>query len=176
MAVGGVWGWAATGYHGIRVYLSPAARGPMSLVSSPSKAATLTFLFWISSAVTSDDLRMHFFSSASGASERALLNVGSVRTDRPATRSYSARIWYKVGARPANDWAAFKAWRAIIAGGAGAPCYSESFRERMDLGVGVQPSTSSTSASASSHTNYPQLLPHPHPLLCRMQTAARTSC
>ncbi|KAJ7076969.1 hypothetical protein B0H15DRAFT_862667 [Mycena belliarum] len=53
-----------------------------------------------------------------------------------------------------NDWANSKAWRAIIAGGAGAPRYTETYRKRMDLGVGVHPSTSSlqSSLSASSGT------------------------
>ncbi|KAJ7079916.1 hypothetical protein C8R43DRAFT_1083182 [Mycena crocata] len=80
-------------------------------------------------------------------------NVRSYSTD--LVRGGSA--WAGTGGSgPANEWAASKAWRAILAGGAGAPRYSESFRKRMDLGVGVQPSTSSlasSSTSASSHTN-----------------------
>ncbi|KAJ7702067.1 hypothetical protein B0H16DRAFT_750216 [Mycena metata] len=51
---------------------------------------------------------------------------------------------------PTNDWAASKAWRAIVAGGAGAPRYAESYRKRLDLGVGVHPSTSSLASSYSS--------------------------
>ncbi|KAK7018130.1 F-box domain-containing protein [Favolaschia claudopus] len=52
-----------------------------------------------------------------------------------------------------NDWASSKAWRNVLAGGAGSPRYAESYRKRMDLGVGVHPSTSSLSSSYSSSTS-----------------------
>ncbi|KAJ7840121.1 hypothetical protein B0H13DRAFT_2366386 [Mycena leptocephala] len=76
---------------------------------------------------------------------------------RRNVRSYSQDLvrggssWAGSGGSGAqNDWAASKAWRAILAGGAGAPRYAESYRKRMDLGVGVHPSTSSLSSSYSS--------------------------
>ncbi|KAJ7016606.1 hypothetical protein C8F04DRAFT_1019007 [Mycena alexandri] len=80
---------------------------------------------------------------------------------RRNVRSYSADLvrggssWASgsgSGGGPANDWAASKAWRAIIAGGAGAPRYAESYRKRMDLGVGVHPSTSSLASTYASST------------------------
>ncbi|KAJ7430346.1 hypothetical protein B0H11DRAFT_1764435, partial [Mycena galericulata] len=52
---------------------------------------------------------------------------------------------------PPNEWAASKAWRGILAGGAGAPRYSDPFRKRMDLAAGVQPSTSSTTSSSTPY-------------------------
>ncbi|KAJ7746166.1 hypothetical protein DFH07DRAFT_1038602 [Mycena maculata] len=47
---------------------------------------------------------------------------------------------------PPNEWAASKAWRTILAGGAGTPRYSEPFRKRLDLAVGVHPATASSSS------------------------------
>ncbi|KAJ6603623.1 hypothetical protein DFH09DRAFT_1301403 [Mycena vulgaris] len=62
-------------------------------------------------------------------------------------------------AGPPNEWAASKAWRAIIAGGAGAPWYTETYRKRMDLGVGIHPWTTSLSASSGSgYTSSPSAL------------------
>ncbi|KAJ7763823.1 hypothetical protein B0H16DRAFT_1801200 [Mycena metata] len=53
------------------------------------------------------------------------------------------------GRGPTKEWAASKAWRAIIAGGAGAPRYAKSSRKRLDLGAGVHTSTSSESLASS---------------------------
>ncbi|KAJ7612952.1 hypothetical protein DFH06DRAFT_1109345 [Mycena polygramma] len=80
---------------------------------------------------------------------------------RRNVRSYSADLvrggssWAGGGSSASgqNDWAASKAWRAIIAGGAGSPRYAESYRKRLDLGVGVHPSTSSLASNYSSSSS-----------------------
>ncbi|KAJ7209450.1 hypothetical protein B0H12DRAFT_1330088 [Mycena haematopus] len=50
------------------------------------------------------------------------------------------------GAGQGNDWAQSRAWRAILAGGAGVPRYADTYRKRLDLGVGVHPALSSASS------------------------------
>ncbi|KAJ6527991.1 hypothetical protein DFH09DRAFT_161797 [Mycena vulgaris] len=80
---------------------------------------------------------------------------------RRNVRSYSEDLvrggsaWASGRSGPPNEWAASKAWRAIIAGGAGAPWYTETYRKRMDLGVGIHPwTTSFSSLSTSSGSGY----------------------
>ncbi|KAF7291451.1 F-box domain-containing protein [Mycena indigotica] len=75
---------------------------------------------------------------------------------RRNVRSYSGDLvksgssWAESTGGTPNAWAASRAWRTIVAGGAGAPRYTDSYRKRMDFGVGVHPSTTSLSSSTSS--------------------------
>ncbi|KAJ7051535.1 hypothetical protein C8F01DRAFT_1174871 [Mycena amicta] len=75
---------------------------------------------------------------------------------RRNVRSYSSDL-VKTGsswAESGSEWSASRAWRTILAGGAGAPRYTDAYRKRMDFGVGVHPSTSSLSSSTSSATPF----------------------
>ncbi|KAF7293338.1 F-box domain-containing protein [Mycena kentingensis (nom. inval.)] len=74
-------------------------------------------------------------------------NVRSYSTDLVKTGSSWAE---STGPGTTNDWSSSRAWRTIIAGGAGSPRYTDSYRKRMDFGVGVHPSTSSLASSTSS--------------------------
>ncbi|KAJ7149733.1 hypothetical protein C8R46DRAFT_915583 [Mycena filopes] len=97
----------------------------------------------------------------SGGARRGAKTTRVVHVRRNV-RSYSADLvrggssWASgsASAGAPNEWAASKAWRSIVAGGAGAPRYAESYRKRMDLGVGVHPSTSSLASTTTTSSNY----------------------
>nr|GAT57935.1 predicted protein [Mycena chlorophos] len=81
---------------------------------------------------------------------------------RRNVRSYSGDLvksgssWAESGGSgTTNDWSASRAWRTILAGGAGAPRYTDAYRKRMDMPVGVHPSTTSLSSSTSSASSTP---------------------
>ncbi|KAJ7196677.1 hypothetical protein GGX14DRAFT_526692 [Mycena pura] len=82
-------------------------------------------------------------------------NVRSYSSDLVKTGSAWAEAAGAGAASGSNDWGASKAWRSILAGGAGAPRYTEPYRKRMDFGLGVQPSTASLNSSISSATSSP---------------------
>ncbi|CAK5278270.1 unnamed protein product [Mycena citricolor] len=75
-------------------------------------------------------------------------NVRSYSADLVRGASSWASSSASSGSGP-NDWASSKAWRNILAGAQGTPRYSDTYRRRLDLAVGVHPQTASMTSMTS---------------------------